>query len=162
MPFPAETPPDPVVELGVPVTDQEPEPAGALAEVHEKVAGLPDGPGSGRIGGNAQDVHGPGLDLHDEQDMHTAEQHGIDRQEVAGQDAGRLAGCRQVGGARRGAGPRPATARIRRIVPSPTRCPRPISSPWMRLYPQRGFCRASCSASARTPAGTGGRPGAPG
>ena len=68
--------------------------------------------------------------------------------------------CRQVGDARRGAGPSPAAARIRRIVPSPTRYPRPSSSPWMRRYPQRGFCRASCSTSARTSAGTGGRPGA--
>ncbi len=77
-------------ELAVPVTDQEPD--GALAQVHEKVAGLLDGPGSGRMGGNAQDVHGPRLDLHDEEDIHTTEQHGIDLQEVAGQDAGRLAG----------------------------------------------------------------------
>jgi hypothetical protein len=48
----------------------------------------------------------------------------------------------------------------RRIVPSPTRCPSPRSSPWMRRYPQRGFCRASCSTSARTSPGTGGRPDA--
>jgi hypothetical protein len=34
--------------------------------------------------------------------------------------------------ARRGAGPRWAAARIRRIVPVPTRCPSPASSPWMR------------------------------
>jgi hypothetical protein len=33
-------------ELAVPVTDQEPESAGALAEVHEKAAGLLHGPGS--------------------------------------------------------------------------------------------------------------------
>jgi hypothetical protein len=79
-------------ELAVPVTDQEPEPAGALAEVHEQVAGLLGSPASGRMGGNAQDVHGPGLHLHDEQDVHTPQQHGIDMQEVAGQDAGRLAG----------------------------------------------------------------------
>jgi len=38
----------------------------------------------------------------------------------------------------------------------------PASSPWMRRQPQRGFCRASCSASAHTPAGTGGRPGTSG
>ena len=35
--------------------------------------------------------------------------------------------------------------------------PRPGSSPWMRRH-QRGFCGVSCSTSARTSAGTGGRP----
>jgi hypothetical protein len=40
--------------------------------------------------------------------------------------------CRQVGDVWRGAGLRSAAARIRRIVPSPTRWPRPASSPWMR------------------------------
>ena len=37
--------------------------------------------------------------------------------------------CRQAGDIRRGAGPSPAAARIRRIVPSPTQPPRPGSSP---------------------------------
>ena len=41
----------------------------------------------------------------------------------------------QAGDARRGAGPSPAAARIRRIAPSPTRHPRPSSPPWMRRYP---------------------------
>jgi hypothetical protein len=45
-------------------------------------------------------------------------------------DAWLARNCRHVGDARRGAGPRPAAARIRRIVPSPTRYPRPSSSPW--------------------------------
>jgi len=43
--------------------------------------------------------------------------------------------CRHVGDARRGAGPSPAAARIRRIVPCPTRYPRASSSPWMRRSP---------------------------
>jgi hypothetical protein len=60
------------------------------------------------------------------------------------------------------AGPNPAAVRIRRIVPSPTRYPRPGNSPWMRRHPQRGFCLASCSASSRTSSETGGRPGTPG
>ena len=42
----------------------------------------------------------------------------------------------------------------------PTRYPRPSSSPWMRRYPQRGFCLASSSTRARTSSATGGRPGA--
>jgi hypothetical protein len=74
VPFPAKTPSNAVVNL----------PSRsrirnlyllALAEVHEKVAGLLGGPGSGRMSGDAQDVHGPGLDLHDEEDMHTPERH---------------------------------------------------------------------------------------
>src|SRR2546430_12582690 len=57
-----------------PVTDQEPEAARALAEVHEKVAGLLGGPGSGRVRGDAQDVHGPSLDLHYEQHIQALQQ----------------------------------------------------------------------------------------
>jgi hypothetical protein len=34
----------------------------------------------------------PGLDFHHEQHVHALEQHGIDVQEVAGQDAGCLSG----------------------------------------------------------------------
>ncbi len=56
------------------------------------------------------------------------------------QDAWEVRNCRQVGDVRRGAGLSPAAARIRRIVPSPMRWPRPRSSPWMRRCPQRGFC----------------------
>jgi hypothetical protein len=87
--------------LAVPVTDQEPEPAGTLTEVHEKVAGLLGSPVSGRMGGNAQDVHGPGPDLHDEEDIHPPEQHGTGMQEVTGQNSGRLAGQELPPGRRR-------------------------------------------------------------
>jgi hypothetical protein len=44
------------------------------------------------MSGNAQDVHGPGLDLHREQDIHALEQDGVHVQEIACQDAGRLGG----------------------------------------------------------------------
>jgi hypothetical protein len=56
-------------------------------------------------------------------------------------------GCRTPGWpgtAARSATPAAARARARRrpgsggIVPSPTRYPKPVSSPWMRQYPQRG------------------------
>jgi hypothetical protein len=39
------------------------------------------------MGGHAQDVHGPGLDVHHEQDIKALEQHGVDVQEVTGKDA---------------------------------------------------------------------------
>jgi hypothetical protein len=41
-----------------------------LADVHQEVAGLLGGLGPGRVRGDAQDVHGPGLDLLDEQHVH--------------------------------------------------------------------------------------------
>ena len=75
-------------------------------------------------------------------------------------DAWEARNCRQVGGARRGAGVSPAAARIRRIVPAPMRYPRPRSSPWMRRCPHRGFCPASRRTSSRISSGTGGRPAA--
>jgi hypothetical protein len=44
------------------------------------------------MSGDAQDVYGPGLDLHNEQDIHTLQQHSVDMQEVTCQDAGCLSG----------------------------------------------------------------------
>jgi hypothetical protein len=44
-------------EFGVPIADQEPHLAGALAEVHEQVAGLLRRPNSGRVGGDAGQMH---------------------------------------------------------------------------------------------------------
>jgi hypothetical protein len=65
-------------ELTVPVADEEPEPPGPLAEVSEQVPGLLGGPGSGRMGGDAQDAHRPRLELHHEQHVHAPQQHGVD------------------------------------------------------------------------------------
>lgn len=53
-------------ERAVPVTNQEPEPPGPLAEVHQEVASLLGSPRTCRMGGHAQDVHGPGLEFHHE------------------------------------------------------------------------------------------------
>ena len=44
-------------ELAVPVADQEPEPVGSVAEIHEEVAGLLGDPGPGRMGGDPGEVH---------------------------------------------------------------------------------------------------------
>ena len=79
-------------ELAVAVAYQEPEPAGTVAEIHEQVAGLLGGPGAGGVGGDAQDVHAPGADLHHEQDVQAPEEHGVNVQEIARQDPGCLGG----------------------------------------------------------------------
>jgi hypothetical protein len=59
----------------------------ALAKIHEQVAGLLNGPGSRQVRGDAQDVHGAGLDLHHNQHVQASQQHGIDMQEVTREDA---------------------------------------------------------------------------
>ena len=59
-------------ELAVPVADEEPEPPGPIAEVHEQVPGLLGGPGPCRMGAHVQDVRRPGLDLHHEQHVKSA------------------------------------------------------------------------------------------
>jgi hypothetical protein len=74
-------------ELAVPVADQELELPGPITEVHHQVAGLLGSPCSGRMGGDAEDVHGSGLDLHHEQHVHAPEKLRIDVQEVARQQA---------------------------------------------------------------------------
>ncbi len=79
-------------ELAVAITDQESEPAGALAEIHKEITGLLGGPFPGRVRGDAQDVHAAGLDLHHEEHVQALEEHGVGVQEVARQDSGRLAG----------------------------------------------------------------------
>jgi len=59
-----------------------------------------------------------------------------------------------VSARRRGAGPRPAAARIRRTVPVPIRWPRPSSSPWIRRWPLSGARTAppglTCGVSIRS------------
>jgi hypothetical protein len=44
------------------------------------------------MGGDAADVHGPGLDLHHEPDIHAPEQDRVDMQKIARQDASGLGG----------------------------------------------------------------------
>jgi hypothetical protein len=73
-------------ELAVTIPDQELELGGALAEIHEQVAGLLGCPGAGGVSGDAQDVHPLGLDLRHEQDVQALEEHGVDVEEIARQD----------------------------------------------------------------------------
>jgi hypothetical protein len=55
-------------ELAVPIADQEPKLVGAVAEVHQQVAGLLGHPAPGGAGGDPRDVHpaGPVLDHHED------------------------------------------------------------------------------------------------
>jgi hypothetical protein len=61
------------------------------------------------MGGDAKNVDSPGLDLHHEQQVHASQQDGVDVQEIARQDAGRLGGQELPPGRRRAArrGPEP-------------------------------------------------------
>jgi hypothetical protein len=72
-------------ELGVTVPDEEPERLDPVAEIHDEVAGLLGGPGSGRIGRHAQDVHAPSVHLHDEQDVQPLQHDRVHTEEVASQ-----------------------------------------------------------------------------
>jgi len=110
------------------------------------------------MGGDAQDVYGPGLDLHHEQDVHAPEQHGAGVQEVTRQEAGRLGGQELPPGRRRparrgpGSGQDPADRALADPVSQAGQLARdaPVA--------QRGFCRASFFTSSRTSSGMVGRP----
>src|SRR6266702_4874055 len=91
-PVPASTSSKTVVNLLSRSRDQEPEPGGAFAKVHQQVAGLLGGPFPGEAGGDAQDVHPPCADLDHEEHVQASEEHGVNVQEIARQDPGRLAG----------------------------------------------------------------------
>ena len=60
-------------ELGVAVADEEPKATTGIVEVHEEIAGLLGLPGSGRVGGDAEDVHPAGGVLDDEEDIQPAQ-----------------------------------------------------------------------------------------
>ncbi len=68
--------------------------------------------------------------------------------------------CFQSAAARRGAGSIPAALRISQMVEGAILCPRPVSSPQIRRYPQGGLSRAISSASRRIAGPVRGRPGA--
>ena len=80
------------VKLRVPVTDQEPELASPFAEVQHQVPRLLGHPLPGRMRRGTKQVHSPGGDLHDEQDVDPLQRDRVDVQEVAGQHALGLSG----------------------------------------------------------------------
>jgi hypothetical protein len=80
--------------------------------------------------------------------------------EVARQDPGpcELRNCRQAGDAWRGAGLRPAEARIRQIVPSPDAVAEAEELTLDAPVPHRGFWLTSCWTRSRISSGSGERP----
>src|SRR6185437_4510384 len=71
--------------------DEEPEPGGAFAEVHEEVAGLLGGPGSVGMCGHAQDVEVAVADLEYEQHVEPPQgERAVDVEEVDREHAGGL------------------------------------------------------------------------
>src|SRR5258706_3380377 len=73
-------------ELRVPVTQQEPQPVGAVVETHQQVPCLLRHPGAAGMGGDAEDVDLAGGELDEEQDIDPFEEHGVNREEVTRQD----------------------------------------------------------------------------
>jgi hypothetical protein len=76
-------------------------------------------PLTGRVGGEAQDVYPPRADLDHERHADAGQQHGVDVETSHANSpaAWQRSNSRQVTLSPRGAGPRPASDRIRRIVP---------------------------------------------
>ena len=62
-------------ELAVPVADQEPEPVGAIAEIHQQVTGLLGHPGTGRVGDDPSNVHAATLVLDHDENIEAAQKH---------------------------------------------------------------------------------------
>ena len=59
---------------------------GAVAEVHEQVAGLLGDPGAGGVGGDPGDVHAAAAVLDHDEDVEAAQEDGVDVGEVDGED----------------------------------------------------------------------------
>jgi hypothetical protein len=75
-----------------PVPDQKFELVGPFAEVHEQIPGLLNGPGSVRVGRDAEDVHVAAADLDHEEHVRALEgERAVHVEEVAGQHGRRLA-----------------------------------------------------------------------
>ena len=73
-------------ELAVAVADQEPETAVGVVEVYDQVARLLGQPRSGRVCGDAQDVHPPGGVLDDEERVEPVQADRVEMEDVAGED----------------------------------------------------------------------------
>ena len=96
MSAPANTASKAAVNLAVSVADQEPELLGAVAEVHEQVAGLLGDPGAGGMGGDPGDVYAAAAVLDHDEDVEAAQEDGVDVGEVDGEDRVGLRGAGTV------------------------------------------------------------------
>ena len=103
--------------------------------------GLLRNPGPGRVGGDSHDVHAATAVLDHHEDVEAAQEDRVDVAKSIARIASACAekNCRQVGPDRRGAGSSPALFKIFQTVEAAAASPRPTSSPWMRLGPQRDF-----------------------
>ncbi|WP_407661349.1 hypothetical protein [Frankia nepalensis] len=77
-------------ELRVAVAKEETEPVARLLEVHKQVPGGLGNPGRGRMPRDAEDVDMSGCVLNDEEHVDPSKEDRVDREGVAGQDAGGL------------------------------------------------------------------------
>jgi hypothetical protein len=73
-------------ELAVPVADQEPEPVGSIAEIHQQVACLLGHPGPGGVGGYPADMHPAAVVLDNNENVEAAQEDRIDVGEVDRED----------------------------------------------------------------------------
>src|ERR1017187_10553644 len=78
------------VKFRAAVTDQETEAREPLAEIHGQVARLLHRPVTGRVGGDAAQVHSAGTVLDENQNVQPGEQHCVDVKKVDGEDPGGL------------------------------------------------------------------------
>ena len=129
--------------------------------VHQHVAGLLRHPLPRRVRGHPGQEHAAGRELDHEEHPQPLQEHGLHRQEIAGQEAVSLRGEEPPP-----AGSRPAWRRVHprafeefaQTVLAPIRYPSWRASPWTRRQPQPGFSFARRSTSRRSSAATGGRP----
>ena len=77
-------------ELAVAVVDQEPDRLRPVDERLDDVARLLGRPLAGRVRGDARQIHLPGRELDEHEHVEPTQQHGLDGEEVAGDDAAGL------------------------------------------------------------------------
>jgi hypothetical protein len=104
------------VKLGVPVTDQKPEPVDPIVEVHQEVASLLGDPGAGGVGGDPGQVYFSSFDFDDEQHVQPGQPDRVDGEAVGGQQRTGLGAMPQycdLDSFASGIGPRPSMPRSR-------------------------------------------------